>query len=330
MSAGDPHIIVIAEGALSKLDDMLERYKHPLVVTDELILSKHKDRFEGFAEKSLPWLTVEKHTSEGVTRNEGIDVILGFGGGRSIDLAKILAREFKIDWVAIPTAASHDGIASDVASVMHNGYRYSEKCKSPKAVIADLTLISEAPHKLKLSGIGDVISKASSLAEWKLAHEVKSEPFDREVYTIIESALESVLFDDSLGTLVRSLVDTGRAMSMFGSSRPCSGSEHSISHAMDRTGYDLHGLQVGFTTPFCVHFLEKTGYVGYTPEKLIAYLKERDMPTTFQEMNLTSAEFVDNVHHGLRIMETRDRYSVLTHQRVSDNDIQQAVERLKY
>ena len=330
MSVGNPHIIVIAEGALNKLDDMLERYKQPLVVTDNLILSLHKERFEEVAERSLSWLTVEHYSNENSIKNGGFDVILGFGGGRSIDLAKILAKEFEIDWVAIPTAASHDGIASDVASVMHNGYRYSKKCKSPKAVIADLALISEAPHKLILSGIGDVISKASSLAEWKLAHEVKNEPFDREVYAIVESALDSVIFDDSLGTLVRALVDSGRAMSLFGSSRPCSGTEHSISHAMDRIGYDLHGLQVGFTTPFCVHFLEETGYAKYTPEKLIAYLKDRAMPTTLREMNLTSDEFIDNIHHGLRIMETRERYSILAHQKASDNDLQHAIERLKY
>jgi glycerol-1-phosphate dehydrogenase [NAD(P)+] len=330
MSTGDPHIIVIAEGALGKLDDLLERYKHPLVVTDNLILSKHKGRFEEFAQTALSWLTVEKHSSEGAVMKKDIDVILGFGGGRSLDLAKILAKEFKIDWVAIPTAASHDGIASDVASVMHNGYRYSEKCKSPIAVLADLTMISEAPGKLRLSGIGDVVSKASSLAEWKLAHEMKDEPFDKEVYTIVESALESVLFDDSLGTLVRALVDTGRAMSMFGSSRPCSGTEHSISHAMDRQGYDLHGLQVGFTTPFCVHFLEQAGYTNITPESLIAYLKERAMPTTLQEMGLTPEDFIDNIHHGVQIMKTRNRYSVLTHLEVSKPGLQQAIERLKY
>jgi glycerol-1-phosphate dehydrogenase [NAD(P)+] len=330
MAIVDPQFIVITRGALTKVDDFLEDYRKPIFVTDELLHAEYREVVEDFMGGEVAWLLVSEYERGNTSKASGRDVILGFGGGRSIDTAKLLARDTNLNWIAVPTAASHDGIASDVASVSHDGYRYSEKCKGPIGVIADLSIIERAPPKLRLAGIGDIVCKASSLGEWRLAYEKKDEPFDKRVYSLVKSALESILQDESLGTLVRAEIDSGRAMSIFGSSRPCSGTEHAISHAMDREPTELHGLQVAFAMPLCVHYLEKAGYSDYKAESMHQFLVDHAMPSKLYDFDLSSQQFLDNVHHALDIMTRRDRYSVLQHEEADDSEILQTLKDLNY
>ncbi len=330
MSSKGPDIIIIEEGALSELHLLMEDYSNPICVTDELIHSQYSKRLESAIGKPCRWLFASTYRADTNTVLGKVDIVLGFGGGSSLDVAKLISRDTGINWISIPTAASHDGIASEVASVSHNGYKYSEKCKGPLAVIADTSIISRAPPRLKLAGLGDIICKASSLAEWRLAHEIKNEPFDDEVYVMVQKALDSILVSDDLETLISAEIEAGRAMSIFGSSRPCSGTEHAISHAMDRNYAELHGLQVAFATPLCLHYLLETGCTEYKPGDMMTFMSEKEMPTTLSGMNISKDQFIDSIHHGLNIMEKRKRYSVLSHLHVDDASLRSVMRDLGY
>ncbi|MFX1559067.1 MAG: iron-containing alcohol dehydrogenase [Promethearchaeota archaeon] len=330
MSSKGPKIITIEKGALGELGGLIEEYTNPICVTDDLIHSEYSQLLEDAIGRPCKWLIASTYRANTNTVLGNIDIVLGFGGGSSLDVAKLISRDTGINWISIPTAASHDGIASEVASVSHNGYKYSEKCKAPLAVIADTSIISRAPPRLRLAGLGDIICKTSSLAEWKLASEVKNEDFDEEVYFIVSKALESVLVDDSLETLISAEIEAGRAMSIFGSSRPCSGTEHAISHAMDRTSAELHGLQVAFATPLCLHYLLESGCTEHKPGDILSFMSKREMPTTLSEMKISQEQFIDSIHHGLMIMRKRNRYSVLTHLDVDDSSLQSVMTELGY
>jgi glycerol-1-phosphate dehydrogenase [NAD(P)+] len=183
---------------------------------------------------------------------------------------------------------------------------------------------------LKLAGLGDIICKTSSLAEWKMAHEIKNEAFDSEVYSIVDNALNAVFADDGLETLIMAEIDAGRAMSIFGSSRPCSGTEHAISHALDKVSGQLHGLQVAFATPLCLHFLNEVGYSSYTPQELREYMSHRHMPITLEEMSISIEQFIDAINQGLKIMDKRDRYSILRHLKVDELSLKTTISNLGY
>jgi glycerol-1-phosphate dehydrogenase [NAD(P)+] len=330
MSCEGPTIVTIAEGALVELGKIIRNYSNPLCVTDELIHSEYSAHLEQIIGRSCRWLMVTSYYHDFIEDFEGVDIIIGFGGGASLDVAKLIAEKNGLNWISVPTAASHDGIASEVASVSHDGYKYSQKCKGPLAVIADVSIISRAPPRLKLAGLGDIICKTASLAEWKLAHEEKKEPFDEHVYSIVENALDTVLRNDSIETLIQAEIDAGRAMSIFGSSRPCSGTEHAISHAMDRTSKELHGLQVAFATPVCLYYLQETGYAEHGFDEILDYMRTRKMPTSFIEFGTTSNSFLDDVHHAAKIMKKRNRYSVLEHLHVEDSNLLRTMHDLGY
>ncbi len=322
--------VIIAEGAIKQLNSLREGYNRPLIVSDVMIFDRYGQTIEKLLDADVIWSISPEYTEGMISRYPGVDIIIGFGGGKSIDLAKLFAKDGDLEWISVPTAASHDGISSDVASVMHNSYRYSQKCKQSKIILADLSIISTAPKILTLSGIGDIISKTSSLAEWRLANEHAGEDLDESVYEIVNNSLEAVLADDKMETLVRSIIDTGNAMTCFGNSRPCSGTEHAISHAMDRRMQSLHGLQVAFATPISLYFLEQVGYSKYNANRIHSFLKDKGMPATLKDLDMTESILVDDVHHALKIMEKRNRYSVLKHCNASDNDIKSAIKDIGY
>ena len=182
--------------------------------------------------------------------------LVAVGGGRPIDVAKVAAFERNCPFISVPTAASHDGIASDRASITEDGRKASSAARSPIAVIADLDVISRSPRRLWVSGFGDVVSNKTAVLDWQLAKRIRGESVS--YYAAVLSDLSAdVLIDNAevvaSGTpegfriLVKSLVLSSVAMSIAGTSRPASGAEHMFSHSLDRIAERpaLHGEQCG-------------------------------------------------------------------------------------
>ena len=114
MSCTGPAKIVIAQRALEDLRIMLADYGCPLIVTDELIHSQYADIMEEIIEVPIRWVMASEYPLNSPLDLE-VNIIIGFGGGASLDVAKLIARDTNLDWISVPTAASHDGIASEVA-----------------------------------------------------------------------------------------------------------------------------------------------------------------------------------------------------------------------
>jgi len=190
---------------------------------------------------------------------EQADFLIGVGGGRSIDLAKLAAYNCKIPFVSVPTSASHDGISSPFGSVRGLDRPYSIVAKPPIAIIADTDLISRAPRKLLISGCGDLISKKTAVKDWELSYVRTGEYFGRysanlallSANMIMEDAgIISSISSEGISVVVEALISSGVAAGIAGSSRPCSGSEHLFSHAMDivAPGKGMHGEKCGMGT----------------------------------------------------------------------------------
>jgi glycerol dehydrogenase-like iron-containing ADH family enzyme len=99
---------------------------------------------------------------------------------------------------------------------------------------------------------------------------------------------------------------------------------------MDRTSKELHGLQVAFATPVCLYYLQQAGYAEHGPEEILEFMSVRQMPTSFQDIGSTEPAFLDDIHHAIKIMRKRDRYSVLEHLNTDDANITSALRDLGY
>src|ERR1044072_8313322 len=111
--------------------------------------------------------------------NKKISIIIGLGGGRCIDLGKMIATRLKIPFVSIPTSASHDGISSPFVSLKGNDRPYSIKADTPIEIIGDLDIISNAPYRLIASGCGDLIAKTTATKDWELARDYNNEYYGK-------------------------------------------------------------------------------------------------------------------------------------------------------
>ena len=185
--------------------------------------------------------------------------IVGVGGGSKIDQAKAAAFRLYLPFISVPTSASHDGLASPKASIKGNGGPTSVDAVMPIGILADVGIIAKAPYKFLASGCADVIANSTALLDWQLAHRLRGEEFSSTAYaiskmcaaTIMESAnIMQKNVEESVWIAIKPMISSGLSMSIAGSSRPTSGSEHLFSHALDRIapGKALHGEQCGVGT----------------------------------------------------------------------------------
>ncbi|MCP1662423.1 glycerol-1-phosphate dehydrogenase [NAD(P)+] [Methanocalculus sp. AMF5] len=189
----------------------------------------------------------------------GADIIVAVGGGRVIDSAKIASFNLDCQFVSIPTAASHDGIASSRASVPTEEGSSSLDAHPPVAVIADTGIIAEAPHRLLASGCADIISNYTAILDWELSSRLRGERVSEYAVALSRMTAEILVNDahlirpnteESAWIVTKALVSSGVAMSIAGSSRPASGGEHKFGHALQglAQGKILHGEACGIGT----------------------------------------------------------------------------------
>ncbi len=181
--------------------------------------------------------------------------IIGIGGGKALDVAKYVSFLTRIPYLAVPTSLSNDGFCSPQSSLTLEGRRKSLPSAMPFGVVIDTEVCLAAPEFLWLSGVGDLVAKLTAVADWKLAFSAVGtlvDDFaallsDATVFQFIARPTRDIEGVRLLGT---SLMLNGIAMEVCGSSRPASGSEHLISHALDSLGGPprMHGMQVGAAT----------------------------------------------------------------------------------
>lgn len=262
-----PRLVRIKTGALDRLGVYLARESFTRVL---VLASPLPDPLEQRARKALAagnflteWRTVDDNRFEDAVRlfssvGKTVRAVVGIGGGKALDMAKYVAFLAGLPYFAVPTSLSNDGFCSPQSSLTLDGKRRSLPATLPQGVILDVEVCLGAPKTLWLSGVGDLVSKLTAVVDWKLAFHNRGEPVDDLAALLSDATVYQFLaaptFDDAgtalLGT---ALMLNGIAMEICGSSRPASGSEHLVSHALDAFSARPrpHGLQVGVATYLC-------------------------------------------------------------------------------
>ncbi|PTX50638.1 glycerol-1-phosphate dehydrogenase [NAD(P)+] [Melghirimyces profundicolus] len=253
------------------------------------------------------------------------DMIFGVGGGKALDVSKVVGTRSNVPVVLFPTAISSDAICSPVAVIKMLNKSTSIGVKMPQGVVIDLDILASCPPRLMSAGIGDLLSNKSALFDWDLAHRAGKEEMNTFARLMANNAVDSFLnvlnreeVDPSrlMKTAAESLIMSGIAMSIAGSSRPCSGSEHLISHAMDYHcgAKALHGEQVAIGVLFAQHLQGKREKV----ERLLPYYEKLSLPTHYEDLGYTREEMLRAVR---KAPSMRNRYTIFNEFELTDETI---------
>jgi glycerol-1-phosphate dehydrogenase [NAD(P)+] len=258
-----PTLVRAKDGALDRLGIYLGRGGHRkvAVLVSKGLVPPLPDRLARSLKDSTiepaAWVEVSDNDLESTARlfaelPRGVSAVVGAGGGKALDVAKYVGFLSRLPYYALPTSLSNDGFCSPQSSLTIRGKRRSLPAALPFGVVIDTAVCRDAPRVLTLSGVGDLVAKFTAVRDWKLAFHAAGEPVDDFAGLLSDGSIHAYLshpaFDlEGVRLLATALMLNGMAMEISGSSRPASGSEHLISHALDATSARprLHGLQVG-------------------------------------------------------------------------------------
>lgn len=253
------------------------------------------------------------------------DVLVGVGSGVVNDVCKIVSNVAKLPYIIVATAPSMDGYASATSSMSMDGVKVSLNSRCADVIIGDTDILKNAPAHMLSSGLGDMLAKFVSIAEWRIAHLITGEYYCEAVAELIRGAVKKCV-DNAQGLLHREekaveavfegLVIGGIAMAYAGVSRPASGVEHYFSHVWDMralefgTPAELHGIQCATATLQAVRLYERL--LEYTPdrEKAESYVNSFSYDAWKQELE----EFLGGASHAMIALEAKEgKYRKDTH-----------------
>jgi glycerol-1-phosphate dehydrogenase [NAD(P)+] len=323
-----PRKILVGDNVISNLGtfirDINNGISNVVIISGESV----RNKFENKIRRSLDdhgiknyWFIRKDASFEAVSKikieiEELIpNIILGVGGGKSVDVGKMIAYSIKKPFISIPTSASHDGISSPFVSLKGSDKPHSIKVNTPIGVLADIKLISEAPHRLLSSGCGDLIGKLTAVKDWELARDEKDEYYGAysahlaklSADIIMNKSKELLLNENGVRTIIEALISAGVAAGIAGSSRPCSGSEHLFSHALEyitNGNCGLHGERVGLGTII----MSKLYDMDF--ERIISVLENVKAPVKANQIQVSEKDVIQSL---IMAQDLRpDRYTILS------------------
>ncbi|MGQ9478471.1 MAG: sn-glycerol-1-phosphate dehydrogenase [Thermoproteota archaeon] len=247
-------------------------------------------------------------------RSREESVIISVGGGRVIDAGKIVAWRNSLRFISVPTVPSHDGIASPMASAPRGRTRFSFYTVMPSVIIGDVSILANAPERYFGAGVGDLVAKYTAVRDWRLSHLLRGEYYGEYAASLAETIAERIMKcaeviandrREGASILVEALIHAGVLIGIAGSSRPCSGSEHLFSHALDFVANypALHGEQVGIGTIMMSRLHDGDWF------RIRETLSRVKAPVTAADINVSARDIIRSLTIAHKIRP--DRYTIL-------------------
>lgn len=175
--AGPLHYVQ-GPGALDSLGALVAPYGRPPVVVsdrfvhellgpriDTLLRAAGLDPAHRVLEGEVTAAAADAITAS--VKDIGAGVVVGVGGGKSLDAAKAVSLRLGVPVITVPTVASNDSPTSRAVAMYDDDHRMvsvDQLAANPHAVVVDTALIAAAPAHFLRAGIGDAVSKAFEAA----------------------------------------------------------------------------------------------------------------------------------------------------------------------
>lgn len=338
-----PIIFQVDEGIFSDVEYYLNRnnliFKNVLVVSGKSVSYEYakqlidKYEWDNYILKNNTFADVNELKT--LCETKRYDLVIAVGGGKVLDSVKRVSYLTHINHLSMPTIISNDGLISPISVIQNEkGKTESIPGMMPMGVIIDLDIIKESPIHYLRAAAGDILSNISSTNDWVIAAKENQEHLNDIGFHLSKSAANALIYFDNidltckpfLRLVVQGQVNSGIAMSLAGSSRPCSGSEHLLSHAIDFLDLSegtLHGIQVASISLFTLYLQNKleVQHVEYALKteipldftKLLKTEEEKDLRDLFRTSKLmrpgrvTCLDLIDEDSFIEHLNDFRDR-----------------------
>lgn len=332
--------VIIEKNAISRLPEYICEFgsEKPFILADKNTFAAAGDAVcSVLSERSIPYGKYVFRTGEIEPDEKSVgsvlmhfdsdcDLIIAVGSGVINDIGKILANAAGLPYFIVGTAPSMDGYASATSSMSVDGLKVSLSSKCADVIIGDIDVLKNAPMRMLAAGLGDMLAKYISIAEWRIANEITGEYYCERVADLMRSAVKKCV-DNARGLLSREeeavkavfegLVIGGAAMAFAGVSRPASGVEHYFSHVWDMRGLefgtkaDLHGIQCAIATDISAGLYEKLLKITPDKEKAVAYAESFDFSAWGAELRTFLGTGADSM---IELEKKEGKYDKKKHQ----------------
>lgn len=331
--------VVVGKGVIQRLPEFVEKYgaKKPFLLADKNtwkaageqvadILCSHGIVFSAYIYQTNALEPNEQAVGSAFMHfDNSCDLIIGVGSGVINDIGKILSKVSGRKYIIVGTAPSMDGYASATSSMSMDGLKVSLNSRCADVIIGDIDILKQAPEHMLKSGLGDMLAKFVSIAEWRIGNLITGEYYCERVAQLIRTALKKCV-DNAEGLLKREeaavqavfegLVIGGVAMAYAGVSRPASGVEHYFSHVWDMRGLefgtqvDLHGIQCAMGTMKAVELYEAVKETVPNRDKAFAAVEAFD----YEDWSAQLRSFLGKSGETMIAQEQKERkYDKSTH-----------------
>ena len=331
--------IVIGSGAILRLPEFIKKYSacKPFLLCDhntfeaagETVCKVLEENGIGYSKFVFQDAILEPNEhavgSAAMHFDNSCDLIIGIGSGVINDIGKIISSISGRKYIIVATAPSMDGYASATSSMSMDGLKVSLGSRCAKVIIGDTDILKNAPLQMLRSGLGDMLAKYVSIAEWRIAHLITGEYYCEQVAELIRSAVNKCV-ENADGLLKRDeqaveavfegLVIGGVAMAYAGVSRPASGVEHYFSHIWDMRGLEfgipveLHGIQCAVGTLQAVKLYEHLKELTPDGQKAKAYVEA----FSFDRWKDALRDFLGNGAETMIVQEEKEgKYNKVSH-----------------
>lgn len=329
---------IVEKGALSRVGEFVRKLgaAKPFVLADANTFAAAGNRVcEILQEQGIPFRKhllppgpkPDERTVGSVVMHydSSCDIIVAVGSGVINDIGKILANTTAHPYIIVATAPSMDGYASQTSSMDVDGLKVSLPTRCADVILGDIDMLKNAPERMLLSGLGDMLAKFVSICEWRIAHIITGEYYCPVIAQMIRSAVKKCV-DNAPGLLNREenavqavfegLILGGLAMNYAGISRPASGVEHYFSHIWDMRGLefgtptDFHGIQCAVGTLYATKVYEQVRNITPNWEKALAHSQNFDLSEYFARLKAFLGKGADAM---IALEEKEQKYDPARH-----------------
>ncbi|MDH6363220.1 glycerol dehydrogenase [Enterococcus sp. PF1-24] len=326
LSTGISHVKSLGDKGLLLCDDVVwgivgEEFKSNL---EKAGMTITRVPFNGEAS------TIEINRVTEIAKTNQCNVVIGLGGGKTIDSAKAISDNLTVPVAVVPTIASTDAPTSALSVIYSEEGVFEQYLfykKNPELVLLDTAVVSKAPCRLLASGIADALA---TWVEGRSVIEAHGKTMGGATPTLAAEAIaakcEDVLFTNAFQAMeacranvvtpaLEAVVEANTLLSGIGFESCGLAAAHAIHNGFTALHGEIHTLTHG----------EKVAYGTLTQlflenkpkamlDKFIAFYQALELPTTLKDLKIENITYEELLKVGK--LATQDGETI--HQMAAD------------